>query len=43
MQTYVDLRTNEKISMWKQDAIHAVRVLGWPLVDLRGYWADSAL
>ena len=41
MFTYTDLRTGETMQMWHQDAVYAVRVLGWPLVDSRGYWADS--
>lgn len=41
MRTYIDLRTGEKLNMWHQDAVYAVRVLGYPLVDTRGYWADS--
>lgn len=43
MFTYTDLRTGEKINMWHQDAVHAVQVLGWPLVDSWGRWADSAI
>lgn len=43
MRQYTNLSTGEKINMWHQDAVHAVRVLGWPLVDSRGYWADSAI
>lgn len=41
MRTYTDLRTGEVMSMWPADAAYAARVLGWPLVDQRGYWADS--
>lgn len=43
MLTVTDLRTGETFQMWRQDAIYAVTVLGWPLVNQRGYWADSAL
>lgn len=43
MINVTDLRTGETFSMWRQDAIHAVRVLGWPLVDKWGYWADSEI
>lgn len=43
MRTYTDLRTNDTIRMWPGDAAYACAVLGWPLVDPRGYWADSAI
>lgn len=38
MHTYTDLRTGDTINMWRQDAIHAFEVLGWPIVDKWGYW-----
>lgn len=39
MRTYTDLRTGDVHQMWPQDAAYAAQVLGWPLVDSRGYWA----
>lgn len=41
MNTYTDLRTGDTIRMWPADAAYACGVLGWPLVDSLGYWADS--
>ncbi len=43
VRTYIDLRTGERLEMWHEDAVYAVRVLGWLLVDRWGYWADSAI
>jgi hypothetical protein len=43
MITVTDLRSGETFQLWRQDAIYAVQELGLPLVDARGYWADSAI